>query len=67
MTKEQAIIRSSAHYLCDPIPEEFFDWDHNKQNLFLEDNAWEQFSSCDGDELYQHIDNLALDMMKITK
>lgn len=65
MNKTQALIRASAHYLTDPIPEEFFDWDHNKQNLFLEDYAWEPFEACDGEELYQHIDHLALDMMNI--
>lgn len=65
MNKTQALIRASAHYLTDPIPEEFFDWDQKKQNLFLEDYAWEPFEACDGEELYQHIDSLALDMMNI--
>ena len=65
MNKTQAIIRASAHYLTDPIPEEFFDWDYNKQNDFLQDYAWEPFEDCAGEELYRRIDNLALDMMNI--
>jgi hypothetical protein len=65
MTKEQALIRASAHYLTDPIPEEFFDWNELKQDVFLEDNAWQPFEEFPPELLYQFIDELALDMMNI--
>lgn len=65
MTKEQALIRASAHYLTEPIPEDFFDWNEQKQNTFLTLNAWQPFEEYPPEDIYQCIDDLALDMMNI--
>ena len=67
MTKEQAISRASTHYLTTQIPEEFFGWDEEKQNTFLNAHAWEPFKDYPPEDIYEYIDNLALDMMKIAR
>ena len=65
MTKEQALIRASAHYLTEPIPEDFFDWAESKQNIYIAVHAWQPFEEFCPEDIYQMIDDLALDMMNI--
>ena len=39
--EKECIILCSGHYLSEIIPEEFFDWDEQKQDQFIADNTWE--------------------------
>ena len=37
ITKEESLIYASGEYLCENIPTDFFDWEEDKQDKFLED------------------------------
>ena len=59
ITKEESLIYASGEYLCENIPTDFFDWEENKQDKFLEDNAHEAVENASAKHIWEKIDMLA--------
>ena len=59
ITKEESLIYASGEYLCENIPTDFFDWEEDKQDKFLEDNAHESVENASAKHIWEKIDMLA--------
>lgn len=47
----------SGYYLCDDLPEKWYDMEDEPFYEWLEENAWEPFEYCEGRELWEIIDS----------
>ena len=61
VTKED-IIWASGHFLCDNLPSDWDEWEEEKVDQFLEDNAWEYFQYTDPKFIWEQIESLAWSM-----
>tara|TARA_R100000544_G_C2210405_1_gene51605 strand:- start:452 stop:682 length:231 start_codon:yes stop_codon:yes gene_type:complete len=59
ITENESTIWASGTYLCEYIPVEFFDWEEDKQDKFLTDNAHESVECASASFIWEQIDNLA--------
>ena len=59
LTEEESLIYASGEYLCENIPTDFFDWEEDKQDKFLEDFAHESVENNPAKYIWQKIDMLA--------
>ena len=59
ITEEESLIYASGEYLCENIPVEFFDWEDDKQDKFLTDNAHESVEYASAEHIWEKIDMLA--------
>ena len=59
LTEEESLIYASGEYLCENIPTDFFDWEEDKQDKFLEDNAHESVENESAKHIWEKIDMLA--------
>ena len=59
ITKEESLIMASGEFLCEHIPVEFFDWEEDKQDKFLEDKVHEECRYINAKDIWKLIDNLA--------
>jgi len=59
LTEEESLIYASGEYLCENIPTDFFDWEEDKQDKFLEDNAHESVENASAKHIWEKIDMLA--------
>ena len=55
VTKFELIQLSSKTFLCEEIPDDFFDMSDDDQDNFIESNAWQPFEYWDGTDLYEVI------------
>ena len=62
--KDKDLIWASGTFLSTELPEDFPDWPEEKLFDFLEHNAWAPFDYWDGEELWAHIQDLAVSMRK---
>lgn len=56
---------ASSHVLCRELPKDFNDWADDKLFAFLEDNAWQPFENFGGEDLYDHILDIAYTINRI--
>ena len=61
VTKED-IIWASGHYLGELLPSDFDEWEEEKIDQFLEENAWEYFQYADPKFIWEQIESLAWSM-----
>ena len=59
ITEEESLIYASGEYLCENIPTDFIDWEEDKQDKFLEDNAHESVENASAKHIWEKIDMLA--------
>lgn len=63
MTYHDAMIRASAHFLCEMLPK---GWDKmDDLDIFLLKNVWEKLSTLSPDEIFDLIDSLANDFLQV--
>tara|TARA_R100000322_G_C5328649_1_gene162541 strand:- start:166 stop:447 length:282 start_codon:yes stop_codon:yes gene_type:complete len=60
----QDYIWASGHFLGKHLPSDFEEWEEEKLNKFLTDNAWEFFEYCDPNFIWEQIDSLAWSVRK---
>lgn len=65
MNKSQAHIRASKFYLCEPLPEDFDELDEYGVMDFIRDHKWQPFEDWGSQGIWELIDDLADDMLKI--
>jgi hypothetical protein len=67
LTYENATILASGHYLCKSLPAGWEDWEDEKKDKFVEENAWQPFEYWDAKELWREISQLSDDFIKVAK
>ena len=65
MNRTQAHIRASKFYLCEPLPEDFDELDEYGLMDFIRDHRWQPFEDWGSQGIWELIDDLAIDMLKI--
>jgi hypothetical protein len=56
MTYNEIVNLASGSFLCDVIPDDFYEYSDDKQNAWLEANAWEPFEYWEGQRIWKVID-----------
>ena len=59
ITQEEFLRRASSHFLCEPLPEGFWDWAEEDVDEFINENKTCWFNNCEVNELYDIIETLA--------
>ena len=65
MNKIQAYVRASKFYLTEELPLDFFELDEQEVTDFIRDNRWQPFEDWEPHGIWELIDDLARDMLKI--
>ena len=60
----QDYIWASGQFLCEELPPDYEEWEEEKLDKFLTDNAWEFFEYCEPSFLWEQIDALAWSVRK---
>lgn len=63
--KQKTVILASSHFLSTPLPDDYIDMSESEINVFIRKNAWEPFENYDPDYIWEHIENLSDDMMRL--
>jgi hypothetical protein len=61
MNMKNAIIKASGHFLTEHLPENWQDMTEEDINQFMKDHTWERLEGVDLDEVWGHIEILAMD------
>jgi len=61
ITKNEALIWASGHFLCEHFPEDFINWEEEQVDKFILDNVWQPFEGYSAEDVWENIDNLAYD------
>ena len=61
VTEKESIIWASGHYLTNHLPNNYDEWEEEKLDRFLEDNAWEMVERASPKYIWEYIKNLAYD------
>ncbi len=64
--EERCLKWASNFYLCEELPDEFFEMDEASQDAHLVGHAWEPFECESADAIYDYIDSLARHIIKKT-
>lgn len=67
MHYNQIFIRCSQHFLTEAIPEKYLDLDDHLLDDWLEKHAAEPYQYFVGNEIYQAIEQVAMDVHEIVK
>jgi hypothetical protein len=62
---EKLFIRLSGHFLAVHLPDDFFTYEEEDQMQFIEDHAWQPFEDFQPEDVYDLIDNLTEDVMRL--
>ena len=65
MNRSQAYVRASKFYLTEELPEDILDLPSEEQDEFVEDHRWQPFECWSVHDVWELIDDLASDMLKI--
>ena len=65
MNRSQAYVRASKFYLTEELPENILDLPSEEQDEFVEDHRWQPFECWSVHDVWELIDDLAEDMLKI--
>ena len=60
----QDYIWASGHFLGKHLPPDYEEWEEEKLDRFLTDNAWEFFEYCEPSFIWEQIDSLAWSVRK---
>ena len=67
MNKSQAYVRASRFYLTDELPSNFDELDEQDIMDFIRDHGWQPFEDWEPHGIWELIDDLAREMLKIHK
>ncbi len=67
MTRVQATILASKHFLSEQLPQNWKDLDESELFVFLDKHQWDELDDMPADWLWAVIDNLATDFMEVYK
>ena len=67
MKKTEAYITASKFYLCEPLPENFDEFDEQDVTDFIRDNRWEPFEEWEPHGIWELIEDLASEFLNVTK
>lgn len=67
MEKEDALILASRYYLCEELPETYVDFDADKLDQFIESNAWQPFEFYPAVDIWDLINDLADEFVRVSK
>ena len=56
---EKFVSKASSHFLTDPLPEEFLEWEEEKIDNFIDEHKTCWFNNCEPNDLYEIIECLA--------
>jgi len=65
MNKKQSYIRASKFYLTDELPSNFDELDEQDVMEYIRDHRWQPFEDWEPHGIWELIDDLARDMLKI--
>jgi hypothetical protein len=65
MNRSQAYLRASKFYLTDELPSNFDELDEQDIMDFIRDHRWQPFEDWEPHGIWELIDDLARDMLKI--
>lgn len=65
MTKNEAIIKASSHYLIKDLPENFNEMEENEIFAFIKSNVWQPFEDLDETSIAHCIEELANDILEV--
>ena len=60
----QDYIWASGQFLSKHLPPDYEEWEEEKLDKFLTDNAWEFFEYCEPNFIWEQIDSLAWSVRK---
>ena len=66
MTKTELYISASRFYLCEELPKDFDKLDEQDVTDFIKDNKWEPFENWEPHGIWELIEDLASEFMKIS-
>jgi len=61
ITEKESIIWASGHYLTEHLPDEYDEWEEKDLDNYLLNNIWEPFEYYSADQVWENIENLAID------
>lgn len=64
--EERCFKWASNFYLCEELPDEFFEMDEASQEAHLVSHAWEPFERARGYTIYGYIESLAEEIIEKT-
>lgn len=64
MTKNEAIIKASSHYLTKDLPENFDEMEEDEIFGFIKSNVWQPFENLDEAFIASYIEELADDIQE---
>ncbi len=67
MKKTEAYITASKFYLCEPLPEDFDELDEQDVMDFIRDHSWQPFEDWEAHGIWELIEDLAYEFLKVTK
>ena len=56
---EKFMSKASGHFLVNPLPEEFMEWDEEKVDNYIDEHKTCWFNNCEPHDLYEIIECLA--------
>lgn len=62
---EKLFIRLSGHFLAVHLEDDFFELDEDAQMAYISEYAWEPFEYHEPEDVYDLIDNLTDDVMRL--
>ena len=62
---EKLFIRLSGHFLAVHLEDDFFELDEDAQMAYISEYAWEPFEYHEPEDVYDLIDNLTEDVMRL--
>ena len=66
MTKTESHISASRFYLCEELPIDFDALDEQEVMNFIEDNKWQPLEDWEAHGIWELIEDLASEFMKIS-
>jgi hypothetical protein len=66
MTKTESHISASRFYLCEELPKDFDELDEQEVMNFIEDNKWQPLEDWEAHGIWELIEDLASEFMKIS-
>jgi hypothetical protein len=66
MEKQTANILASRYYLCNELPKTYNELSDDELDLYLEANAWQPFEGCLASVLWELIEDLASEFVRVS-
>jgi len=61
---EKVFSMVAMHYLTEPLPDDWHDWDDGRQNEFVDDHRWELVENWPLGELYDEMESFTSEIIR---